>query len=305
MEIRAYGFSVTPSTGITASDLLAEFAKLNGTRRNLAGKYRVFVVAGNPDQNHYFRAGVLSIRDEKIALEFVNEGGELTITPATIEREQLDFNLILLRSCKDGVIRGVMTSYRGALSMSLFEQRLRVSNRRSLRTAIKEQLEHSKSGQSVTSYIEENELEDTFVFQRLVSDKKFIELVASLDDIKYLDVKFERYHYPDASADELLSKDIEVIHSKDRIKFQGSPHGLQIARKIKRFIEKRRPSSAIIHGVLGGKDEPIDYWFNPTVLWESDLDQEKLKLKIKLKDFLDNPIFDELSRKFADDPRFE
>lgn len=304
MEIRAFGFSTTPSKGLSPSDLLGEFAKLNGVRRKLSGKYRVFSVSDKPDANHFYRAGVLSIRDEKVALEFVQEGTELIITPAAIDHEQLDFNLILLKICNDDVIRGIMTSYRGALSMSLFEQRLRISNRKALRIAVKELLENSESNESVTSYIKENELEDTFDFSRLVSTKKFAELVAALDIVKYLDVKFETLQYADAAPDELLRKDIEVIHRHERIRLQGSPHGMAIARKIKKFIENRNPSTAVIHGMIGGKDEPIDYWFNPLILWTSDLDKEKLKLKIKLKDFLANPIFDELSKKFSDDPRF-
>jgi hypothetical protein len=304
MKIRAYGFSVLPSPNVSPNDLLDGFSEIHGTRKKLAGKYRVFVFGKKIDSNGFYRAGLLSIRDEKIALEFVQEGGELIITPKKIDREQLDFNLVLFKIGKDGILRGIMTAYRGAISISLFQQRLFIANRKCLRKAVKEIIEHGKIKTSIKEYIESNQLEESFDFQRMISKGSFRQLLQRLDEIKHIDLSYDLIAYPNLQKDELLPSEIDVVHSRERIRLKGARHGAAISARIDHLLSRKAPKKAVITGIFNGLEDKIDYFDNPEILWQTDLDKAKEKLKIKLKDFSSNPLFDELSLKFANDPRF-
>ena len=304
MKIRAYGFTVIPSQHVGIQDLLDAFEEIHAKKRKIEGKYRVFSFSGNTDANRFRRIGMLSIRDEKVVLQLVEEEGEITITPMTLAHDQVDFNLALLRVNRSGVLTGIMTSYRGALSMTLFEKRMRMANRRALRDAVKALLATGKEKVSVTDFIKENDLEGGFAFSHMISRSSFENLVASLEVIDQIDIHYDVFQYAEDDPEKLLERDIEVNRTTECIKLKGARHGSAVARRIKAMLTQKNPRRATVRGRLNGFDDSIDLHENPEVLWQKELDGVREQLKIKLKSFTDNPIFDDLSRRFADDPKF-
>lgn len=302
MHIRAYGFSIKPSKHVAAIDLIQSLKEKNDKRKNIGGKYRLFAFSDCADTNGFYRVGILSIRDEKIALALVDDGKEISIEPRELDEEHLDFNIILLRIGKDGLIRGLATVYHGAASLRLFETRLVMANRKALRDAIKEVLAKHPADISVTDFIKTNGLEETFEFRRMVDKASFQDLVAQLDEIRRIDMKYETYKLK-GESDQLLDKDIELIKKHEVIKLKAARHGKLLAKSIEKLLEEKNPKRATVIGILRGEEQSIDMHENPDSFWEMDLDKAKNEIKIKLSDFVTIPLFNNLSDEFKNDKR--
>lgn len=305
MEIRAYGFSITPSKHVSNQDLIDEFEKLHSKRKMIDGKFRVFVFSSKADSKKFQRIGILSVRDEKVVIKLVEEDGEFELRPTLVEDEHVDFNMILLRVAKNGKLMGIATSYRGSASLGLIEKRIKTANHLALRRAIRELVSADKKETlNAKEYIEEHKLYEDFSFDRMMSNSNFEILVGKLDEIIHADLYFDVYQYDKDDPEKLLEKEIKVNHRHEQIRFQPSRHGRKLANLIKKMILVKKPRKANVTGKIQGYQDVVDLFENPDVLWHKDLDTVKKDLKIKLNEMTDNVLFEELSNKFATDPRF-
>lgn len=302
MFVKAYGFSIQPSKHVAPIDLLEALKAQNDKRKRLGGKHRLFAFSDRADAHGFHRVGILSIRDEKVALALVQDGQEISIEPRELEDEHLDFNIVLMRICTDGLLRGLATTYHGAASLHLFERRLVMANRKALRSAIKEVLAKNPRDISVTDYIKEQRLEETFEFRRMVDKTSFQDLVARLDEIRRIELRYET-HSLKGIDDQLLDKDIDIIKEHETIKLKAARHGHVIAKSIDAILGLKNPKKATVYGIRSGVDCTVDMIENPDSFWEMDLDKAKNQIKINLSDFVTIPLFKELSERFKDDQR--
>jgi hypothetical protein len=205
---------------------------------------------------------------------------------------------------KSGALMGIATSYRGAASLNLIEKRFRLADGLALRKEVREIIKASGDKGSAKEYIGQHGLADQFLFEKMMSQSNFEILVGKLDEIQKADLYYDIYQYKEDDPEKLLEREIEVGHKHESIRFKGSRHGQKMADAIKRVFTEKNPKRAKVTGKIQGYEDVIDMIENPDVLWHKDLDEVKKDLKIKLSELTKNPIFDEISRKFMNDPRF-
>ncbi|MBI1753572.1 MAG: hypothetical protein HY014_16010 [Acidobacteria bacterium] len=309
MDIQAYGFSYTPPAFISVQELFAEMQSLHKAKKKWRGQFRLLSFHNQVDRNSLIRGGILSVRDEKVALRLLEIGGEMRVVPTEQDEEHIDFNCFLFkldRTRPSRVVRGLFTTYFGSLSIRGWGQYLDRLSAQVVRNKVENLLEEageSASLRAVSKYIDERNISTTGVFAQIVVSGNFKQLVSDLREIKRLQMHYEVVD-EDINPDTPLPQHSEHVRDTRVITFEAGLRGRSAARQIYDYIHAMGASSAKVIGITEeNEDTDVDLNMNPERFWNKDLDEIKRTMRISVEDFSDSPIFELLSGRFHADPR--
>ena len=309
MDVQAYGFSYTPPPLITTHELLEKLNEYHKDKKKWSGQFRLISYLNRLDKQGMYRGGILSVRDEKIALRLMEVDGEPTIAPSEIKGENVDFNcfLIKLDSKKPTrLLRGLFTSYFGSMSVrswgffiDFFAREVIIEKV----TKILKANEESTSTRAINKYIEENDIQAVGKFSMIIIKSDFVHMVKKLALVRRIQLNYEVVSNS-GGVNEPLSDIAEVIRDSRTVSFTEGITGANIAQRITDYIDSMSASSAKAIGVTKeGTPDEIDFYINPERFWKNDLDKIKSTMKISVENFTNSPIFKLLSEEFHDDPR--